>query len=113
MLLGSCATEVRKLELSITSRRAEMTDSMKEYAEEKVRKLDRYYDRITSTDVIVDQESTEQHRVEIVVRADHKHTFVAHVDAGDFYEAVDLVIDKIGRQLSTHKDKVRNHKKNQ
>jgi putative sigma-54 modulation protein len=99
------------LELTITSRRADLTNSMKEYAEEKVSKLDRYYDRIISTDVIIDQESAEQHRVEIVVRADHKQTFVAHVDASTFYEAMDLVIDKIGRQLSTHKDKVRNRKK--
>jgi putative sigma-54 modulation protein len=82
---------------------------MRQYAEEKLGKLTRYYDRIESIDVVLDQEST-QHRVEVVVRADHKHKFVAHVDAKDFYEAVDLVVDKLERQLTRHKEKVRNRK---
>lgn len=98
------------MQLSITSRHCEVTDSMRQYAEEKAGKLTRYYDKITSTDVIIDQESN-RHRVELIVHADHKHTFVAHVYAGDYYEAFDLVLDKIGRQLSDYKAKVRNRKK--
>lgn len=82
---------------------------MREYAQGKAGKLARYYDRITSADVVCEQEAS-RYRVEMVVRADHKHTFVAHVDASDFYEAMDLLVDKMGRQLTDHKDKVRNRK---
>lgn len=97
------------MQVSVTGRHLETTDSMRQYAEEKAGKLSRYYDRIESIDVVHDQESN-QHRVEVVVRADHKNTFVAQVDAGDFYEAVDLVVDKVERQLTRHKEKHRNRK---
>ncbi len=86
-----------------------VTDSMKQYAEEKAGKLTKYYDRIQSIDIILDHIKTV-HRVEFVVRAGHKHTFVAQSDAGDFYEAIDLVVDKLSRQLREHKDKTRNRK---
>lgn len=97
------------MQLSVTGRHIDVTDSMKRYAEEKVEKLTRFYDRIETIDVILDQESS-RHRVELVIRADHKHTFVAQVAAGDFYEAVDLVLDKMERQLTKHKEKHRNRK---
>ena len=97
------------MQLSVTGRHIETTDAMRRYAEEKAGKLTRFYDRIESIDVILDQEAAK-HRVELVVRADHKNTFVAQVDATDFYEAVDLVVDKLERQLIKHKEKYRNRK---
>lgn len=97
------------MQLSVTGRHIETTDSMRRYAEEKASKLARFYDRIMTIDVICDQVANK-HRVELVVRADHKNTFVAQVDAGDFYEAVDLVVDKLERQLIKHKEKHRNRK---
>lgn len=97
------------VQLSVTGRHLAVTDPMKQYAEEKAGKLTRFYDRIHTIDVILDHEKTVHH-VEMVVRTDHKHTFVAKTDAGDFYEAIDLVVDKLSRQLREHKDKLRNRK---
>ncbi len=97
------------MQLSVTGRHIEVTGPMRQYAEDKANKLTRFYDRIESIEVVFDQESS-RHRVELVVRADHRHTLVAHVDAGDFYEAIDLVSDKMGRQLTKHKEKLRHRK---
>ena len=97
------------MQLSVTGRHIEITDPMRQYAEDKATKLTRFYDRIESIDIIFDYESSK-HRAEIVVRAAHKNTFVGKVDAGDFYEAVDLVIDKLRHQLIKHKEKRRNRK---
>jgi putative sigma-54 modulation protein len=97
------------VQLSVTGRHLDITDTMREYVEDKLRKLDRFYDRIEAVDVVLDHESLK-YRIEVVVRADHKHTFVAQVDASDFYEAVDLVVDKLGRQLTRHKERFRNRK---
>ncbi len=97
------------MQLSVTGRHIQITEPMRQYAEDKAGKLSRYYDRIESVDVVLDHESM-RHLVEIVVRADHKHTFVAKEDAPDFYEAVDAVVDKMGRQLTRHKTKHRNRK---
>lgn len=97
------------MQLSVTGRHIQITPTMKEYAEEKAGKLVRFYDRIESIDVILDHESS-MFRVEIVVRADHKHTFVAHENAPDFHAAIDLAGDKLGRQLTKHKEQFRNRK---
>lgn len=97
------------MQFTITGRHIEISDAMRDYSQGKAGKLTRYYDRITTADLICEQEAN-QYRVEMVIRADHKHTFVAHVEASDFYEAMDLLVDKMGRQLSDHKSKVRNRK---
>ena len=94
---------------SLTGRHMETTDSMRQYAEEKLGKLCRYFDRLQSIDIVVDQESTK-HRVEVLAHTDHKDTFVAQVDADSFYEAVDIAVDKLERQLTRHKEKLRNRK---
>jgi putative sigma-54 modulation protein len=97
------------VQLSVTGRHIDITDTMKQYAEEKAGKLERFYDRIETVDVILDHESL-LYRVEMVARADHKHVFVGQADAADFYEAVDRAGEKLGRQLTRHKEKFRNRK---
>ena len=97
------------MRLSVTGRHMEITGSMRQYAEDKARKLTRFYDRIEVIEVVVDRESV-RYRVDMVVRTDHRHTFVGQVDAGEFYEAIDLVADKLQRQLKKHKEKQRNRK---
>jgi putative sigma-54 modulation protein len=97
------------LEISVTGRHLELTDSMRQFVQDKVSKLERFFDRIESVQVIADREST-RFRTEIVLRTDHKHTLVAQTEADDFRESVDLVIDKMERQLREHKEKLRNRK---
>lgn len=97
------------MQVAVTARHLDITDSMKNYAEEKTGKLARYYDRIDQIEVLLDRESL-QYRVEVVVHTDHAQTFVGHVDAGNFHEAVDLVSDKMERQILKHKEKLRNRK---
>jgi putative sigma-54 modulation protein len=82
---------------------------MHQFAQDKVSRLQRLYDRIEAVDVIVDR-TAQQFRTELVLRTDHKHTFVAQMEADEFNESVDLVIDKMERQLREHKEKVRNRK---
>lgn len=97
------------MQLSVTGRHVEVTEPMKQYAQDKAGKLIRYYDRIDAIEVVVDHEAA-QYRVEMLIRTHRKQTFVGHVDAGDFYEALDLLMDKMGRQLTRHKEKTRNRK---
>lgn len=97
------------MQLTVTGRHLQITDSMKQYAEEKAGKLPRYYDRIETTDVILDHQG-QSFKVELVVRADHKHVFVAHSDGPDFQAAFDTAINKIESQLHKHKERFRNRK---
>jgi putative sigma-54 modulation protein len=94
---------------AVTGRHLEITEAMKQYAEEKATRLNRFYDRIQSIEVVVGKQGI-RNRVEMVVTTDHKDTFVGQVDAGDCYEAIDLVVDKLESQLRRHKEKLRNRK---
>jgi putative sigma-54 modulation protein len=87
----------------------DVTEPLKQYAENKAGKLIKYYDRIQEIEVIFDNGKDTQH-VEMIVNAEHKILFVAHHDDGDAYACIDGCVDKLERQLSEHKKKVRNRK---
>ncbi len=97
------------MQISVTGRHVGFTDSMRQYAEEKLAKLTRFYDRIDKIEIVLDQEPTK-HRLEVVMHADHRTTFVAQVEAEEYHEAVDLIVEKLERQLTKHKEIYRNRK---
>jgi len=86
-----------------------MTEDIRAYTEEKVAKLHRYYDRIQEVSVVFGHES-EQFTAEIIVRAERKHTFIASESGPDTFGLVDLIVEKLERQLKKHKEIIRNHK---
>jgi len=97
------------VQIVVSARHAEITEEMKAYAEEKTSKLLKYYDKIQEIEVVLDRDAAK-HCVEVIVNAEHRNTFVANGTGEDFFEATDLVVDKLGRQLTRHKDKHRNRK---
>ncbi len=97
------------MQIRVTGRHVEVTDDVQSYIEAKANKLPRFYDRIHEIEVVLDHES-EQFRVEMIVRADRKHTFVACEVGPDTFALVDMLVDKLERQLKKHKEKNRNHK---
>ena len=97
----------------VASRHMEVTPALKSFAEQKVSKLTKYYDRIQEIEVVIDagkdlgKDSTS---VEVIVNAEHKNMFVAHHTDGDAYMCIDACVNKLERQLSDHKKMVRNRK---
>jgi putative sigma-54 modulation protein len=94
---------------TVSSRHMDVTEPLKNYAEQKTDKLHKYYDRIQEIEVILDSQK-DGVRVEMIVNAEHKNMFIAHHDNGDAYACIDGCVDKLERQLSEHKKKVRNRK---
>lgn len=98
--------------VTVASRHEEATPPLKEYAQQKANKLTKYFDRISEIEVIIDSDNAAAKtaaRVEMIVNADHSR-FVAHHADGDAYACVDACVDKLERQLSDHKKKIRNRK---
>jgi putative sigma-54 modulation protein len=87
----------------------EVTGPLREYAEQKVVKLEKFYDRILGVEVVLDNHK-EGMRVEMIVTADHQNRFVSHHENQDAYAGIDGCIGKLERQLSDHKKKFRNRK---
>ena len=97
------------MQILVTGRHVEVTDEVREYVETKAGRLTKYYDRIHEIEVILDHES-EQFSVEMIVRADRKHTFVARGIGPHTFALVDEIVVKLERQLTKHKEKNRNRK---
>ncbi len=97
------------MEVTFTFRHCESSEGLKNYAREKVSKLQKYLRSPLHADVIL---STERHmsRVELLVRAD-SHRFAGFSESEDMYAAVDLVVDKIDRQIREEKDAATDRKR--
>ncbi len=98
------------MEIRVTGRHVKVTDEVRDYIADKASRLPRYYDRIHEIEVILDHES-EQFTAEMIVRVDRKRTFVASETGPDTFVLIDLISDKIERQLTRHKEKNRSHKR--
>lgn len=98
----------------VVSRHMDVTPAIKSFAEQKANKLTKYFDRISEIEVVLDagKEKTnkDKTRVEIIVHAEHVNDFIAHHDEGDAYACIDACVDKLERQLTDHKERLRNRK---
>lgn len=100
------------MRITITAKHVKVTDKMKDYAREKLAKLERYFDRINNIQVILDKDGLDN-VCEINISTDtHNHlTAIVH-NAEDMHAAVDLCIDKAHRQIRKIKEKLKSHKGN-
>jgi putative sigma-54 modulation protein len=97
------------MEVKTSGRHVEVTDAIRDYAGGKVARLPRYFDRIQRVDVVVDKKD-RTHEVEIQVHVDRTEPFMAKVAGQDLYACIDSAVDKLERQLTDHKKKLRNSK---
>lgn len=101
------------MEITVTGRHIEVTEPIRNYAVEKVGKLPRYFDRILEIDVVVDRHDSHEFSVEIIVDVEHANDFVGKSIGDDLYGCIDSAVDKLERQLTDHKEKLRRHKGSQ
>lgn len=95
------------MQVIISGRHTDLSESLKVHAKEKAEKLDHFYDRLQSVNVVFDEEAGHS-VVEVIARADHNETFVAKHSDHDAYATVDHAIKEIETQLRRHKEKHRN-----
>lgn len=94
------------LKYNIRGENLEVTDAIKAYIEKKVSKLERYFERPPTSDVYVNLGSYNDEKVievtipmtNLLLRGEERH--------GDLYAAIDLVVDKLERQIRKYKTKV-------
>ncbi len=97
------------MQINVSGRHMTVSDSVREYCQQKASKLVRFFDRIQSIDVVLDGHNGH-HFAELIVHSEGTAPFVASEEQDDMHAAVDLVMDKIERQIRRHKDRLRNRK---
>ena len=95
---------------TITGKHIEITDAIREHAEEKTAKLPRYYNSINQIEVIIEGNEGGKPSVEIIARAEHSNIFIVKESGDDVYVCIDIAARKLERQLKRKKEKQRNNK---
>lgn len=99
------------MDIKVSGKHMDVTEAIREYAERKVNRLPRYYDRIQEILVVLEQHN-QKFEVEILLHIEHHDPIVAkHIEA-DLYACIDQATDKAERQLTDLKERLRNRKHN-
>jgi len=93
------------MQLNITGQRVDITDALRDFVTAKFSKLEQYFDRINQVYIVLKVEKVQKiAEATIHVNGGELH---ATSEAGDMYAAIDLLVDKLARQLNKHKDKLK------
>ena len=89
------------MNIAITFRHIEPSEPVKKYAQEKIAKLQKFLRQPMQANVTLDMERIE-HRVEVRISsgADHFH---GREQSEDMYASIDMVVDKLERQIRSGK----------
>ncbi len=98
------------MEVLVRGNKIDITDSMKDYVKEKLAKLDKYTldDDVKATVNVKVRNYSQKVEVTIPLK-----TLIlrAEEESSDFYSAVDLVVDKLERQIRKNKTKLKKKEK--
>jgi putative sigma-54 modulation protein len=93
------------MDITVTVRRMEPTESLREYAEEKISKIDKYLDTASEAHIVLSVEKF-RHTADVTLNIDG--TRIKGVEeTEDMYSAIDQVMDKIEKQVKKFLSKTR------
>jgi putative sigma-54 modulation protein len=95
------------MNIQITGRQIEMTQAIKDYVAKRFKKLERHCDHLSQIQVILSVRKN-RHFAEARIHIPH-HEIFAEQESDDMYSAIDLLTDKLKRQLSKQKEKDHDH----
>ncbi|MBB1269969.1 ribosome hibernation promoting factor [Shewanella sp. SR44-3] len=95
------------MQINLTGHHVEITESLREYITSKFSKLERHYDQINNINVVLNVVKLQQ-IVEAKISLSGAEVF-ATSEHTDMYAAIDILIDKLDRQVIKHKEKLIKH----
>ena len=95
--------------ISITGKHESVTDTMKEYAEKKIRAIVEDKHKINKAIIVLSVEKNRQ-KAEFIVHGKHLD-IEADTESFDMHESIDCAVAKIERQVEKHFDKIQDHHK--
>lgn len=91
----------------ITGHHIEITPAIRSYLEKKFERLHHYGEHITSINVTLEVNKLQQiAKANLHVRGKDFH---AEADDKNLYAAIDLLVDKLSRQIRAHREEATDH----
>ena len=91
------------MNFTITGHHLDVTPAIRGYVEEKLKRITRHFDNVIDVTVILSVEKL-RHKAEVSVHVRGKDIYVESIEE-DMYAAVDVLADKLDRQILKHKEK--------
>lgn len=92
------------MQINMTGHHVDLTPALRQYVSSKFGKLERHFDNVLDVHVILTVEKL-RHKAEADLHLSGNHIHADAID-GDMYAAIDLLIDKLDRQIVKHKEKL-------
>ncbi|PCJ46135.1 MAG: hypothetical protein COA74_14440 [Gammaproteobacteria bacterium] len=92
------------MQINLTGHHVDLTDSLRDYVNEKFARLERHFDHINNVHVILSIEKIRQ-IAEANMHVNGGEIF-ANAEATDMYASIDSLVDKLDRQVIKHKEKM-------
>ena len=95
------------MQIDITGHHVDITPALRNYVHAKLARLERHFDHLTGMHVVLSVSKLE-HRAEATLHV-NRGTLFADAVQSDMYAAIDVLSDKLARQVTKHKEKLTNH----
>ena len=100
---GKKLQEEQPMQINISGHHVEVTEALQTYVANKIEKLERHFDQIGNVQVTLSIEKERQKaEASLNVKGAQLHADAVH---DDLYAAIDLMNDKLDRQIIKHKEK--------
>jgi len=100
---------MKKMQIVIKGNNLKVTDSLKEYINEKIGKMSKYFDKVSKAEVEMvyqdNKAAEETQRVEITLFANGTY-FRCQEASISMYASIDIAAEKLERQLKRYKQKL-------
>jgi putative sigma-54 modulation protein len=94
------------MNLSVSGHHLEVTPAMRSYVQAKIGRVTRHFDHVIDAHVILTANKLGQ-KAEVTLHVPGKDLH-CESEEGDLYAAIDVLADKLDRQVLKYKDKLQN-----
>ena len=98
------------MQLAVTFRHMEATPALKEYAKEKVDRINKYFPDPIKAHVVMYTDRKYHHVADVMITLHNGFVIKGEESTEDMYSSIDLVMAKIERQVRRYKEKLRGHR---
>jgi ribosomal subunit interface protein len=105
---ASRKAQIPPVVVTVTFRHVEPSDAIRNYAERKFSHLGKFLKRACEAHLILTIDKYRQHG-EVTIKSGHL-SVTAQEETRDLYSVIDLLADKVGRQVKSHLGKAKDRK---
>jgi putative sigma-54 modulation protein len=105
---GNIVTKESPMNLQLTGHHVDITPALRGYVSDKLQRVTRHFDHVIDVNVVLTVDKLQQ-KVEATVHLRGKDLHAEAIEP-DMYAAIDILADKLDRQIVKHKEKLTGHR---